>query len=67
MMPIRTSLQSRLPQSATGEDELHVLRRRAWQEQGIAMLPVTDITDEWVRRAIENEATRRYGRRKDET
>lgn len=67
MTPIRTSLQSRLPRTATGEDELHALRRKAWQEQGIAMLPVQDISDEWLRRAIESEATRRYGRRKDET
>jgi hypothetical protein len=39
------------------------MRRRAWHEQGIAALPVSDITDPWLRQAITNEATRRWGAR----
>ena len=41
-------------------------RRRAWHEQGVAALPVADITDPWLRQAITNEANRRWGRRNGE-
>lgn len=38
---------------------------RAWQERGIAMIPVDDLQDDWERQAITNIATRLYGRRRD--
>ena len=41
--------------------------RRAWHQQGVAALPVDDITDPWLRQAITNEANRRWGRRTEET
>ena len=66
MTRIRTSLQAHLPRTATGEDELHAMRRKAWREQGVVVLPIQDITDEWLRQAIANEANRRYGQRRDE-
>ena len=66
MTRIRTSLQAHLPRTPTGEDELQAMRRKAWREQGVVVLPIQDITDEWLRQAIANEANRRYGRRKDE-
>ena len=50
-------------QSPTTLGELDAMRTRAWQEHGVAVLPVTDITDPWLRQAITNEATRRWGRR----
>jgi hypothetical protein len=43
--------------------EMDSMRRRAWHEQGIAALPVSEITDAWLRQAITNEATRRWGPR----
>jgi hypothetical protein len=63
---IRCSLDRRLPRSATTDDELFVMRRAAWRKQGIAVLRVTDIRDDWLRQAILNEATRLYGQREDE-
>ncbi|WP_255569253.1 hypothetical protein [Roseomonas alba] len=39
------------------------MQRRAWHEQGLAMLPVDEIADPTVRQAIANEAARRWGRR----
>jgi hypothetical protein len=39
------------------------MRRRAWHEQGIAALPIDDIADPWLRQAVTNEATRRWGQR----
>jgi hypothetical protein len=32
------------------------VRRRTWQEQGIAILPVVNITDLWLRKAVTSEA-----------
>lgn len=49
--------------SATTSPEMEALRRRAWHEQGVASLPIQDITDPWLRQAVINEATRRWGPR----
>lgn len=49
--------------SSTAAPEMDVMRRRAWHEQGIAALSVNDITDAWLRQAVTNEATRRWGPR----
>ena len=59
--PPRCSLD--LTRSATTMPEMDSMRRRAWHEQGIAALPVSEITDAWLRQAITNEATRRWGPR----
>jgi hypothetical protein len=39
------------------------MRRQAWHQHGVAALAIDDITDPWLRQAIANEATRRWGRR----
>ena len=51
---------ARSPTPAAGMD---AMQRRAWHEQGLAMLPVDEIADPTVRQAIANEAARRWGRR----
>lgn len=38
--------------------------RDAWQTRGLAVFDVDAIGDEWLRRTIEAEAVRRYGKRK---
>ncbi len=43
--------------------EVDAMRRRAWREQGVASLSIEDITDPWLRQAVLNEATRRWGPR----
>ena len=50
-----------IPVPATSEAELFAMRRRAWREQGIAILSIDNITDPWLRQAITNEANRLYG------
>lgn len=35
-----------------------------WQERGLAVIDPADITDDWTRQAIVNEAERLYGKRK---
>ena len=37
--------------------------RHVWQQQGIAALQIEDIADPWLRQAVVNEATRRWGAR----
>lgn len=57
----RSSLD--LARSSTAAPEMDAMRRRAWREQGVASLPIDDITDPWLRQAVANEATRRWGPR----
>ncbi len=52
-----------LSRSPTTTLEIDTMRRRAWHEQGVASIPIDDVTDPWLRQAITNEATRRWGRR----
>lgn len=52
--------------SPTTSPEMEALRRRVWRYQGVASLPIDDITDPWLRQAVLNEATRRWGPRHQE-
>jgi hypothetical protein len=52
----------REPSPANAAD-LEAMRRRVWREQGVVSLSVEDITDPWLRQAVVNEATRRWGPR----
>jgi hypothetical protein len=45
---------------------METLRRRVWREQGVVSLAIADITDPWLRQAIQNEAVRRWGPRQQE-
>jgi hypothetical protein len=49
--------------SATDQLAMDAMRRQAWQQHGVAALSITDITDPWLRQAVTNEATRRWGPR----
>ena len=53
--------------SPTTTPEMEMLRRRVWQQQGVVSLHLEDITDPWLRQAIQNEAVRRWGPRHQET
>lgn len=58
----RSSLD-RGARSPTTSPEMDALRRRVWRDQGVASLAIDDITDPWLRQAVLNEATRRWGPR----
>lgn len=49
--------------SPTTSPEMEALRRRVWREQGVVSLALDDITDPWLRQAVTNETTRRWGPR----
>ena len=52
--------------SPTSEAELQAMRAAAWHRHGVAAIPVEDITDPWLRQAIQTEAVRRWGPRQQE-
>ena len=64
-LPPRSSLDLG-SRSATTTPEMEMLRRRVWQQQGVVSLHPEDITDPWLRQAIQNEAVRRWGPRQQE-
>lgn len=51
--------------SPTTEAELGSLRAAAWHRHGVAALAIHDIADPWLRQAVINEATRRWGPRNE--
>jgi hypothetical protein len=63
--PPRSSLD-RGPSTASDAD-LEAMRAAAWHRHGVAALAINDITDTWLRQALVNEATRRWGRRREGT
>jgi hypothetical protein len=44
---------------------MHALRAAAWHRHGVAVIPIDEIADPWLRQAITNEANRRWGRREE--
>jgi hypothetical protein len=64
-LPPRSSLD-RGTRSDTTTPEMEMLRRRVWQQQGVVSLHLADITDPWLRQAIQNEAVRRWAPRQQE-
>jgi hypothetical protein len=59
---LRSALGRHQPSPVNAED-LDRMRQRAWRYQGVAVLRPEDIQDPWLRQALVNEATRRYGPR----
>jgi hypothetical protein len=49
--------------SVASDADLEAMRAAAWHRHGVAALAINDITDAWLRQALINEATRRWGRR----
>lgn len=60
---MRSSLSPYQPVAPADEDHLRSMRAAAWHRQGIAVLRLEDIRDDWTRQAVMNEAERQYGKR----
>ncbi|HYI83740.1 MAG TPA: hypothetical protein VEX11_11080 [Acetobacteraceae bacterium] len=58
----RSSLD-RGTRSPTTEAELSAMRAAEWHRHGVAALAIHDIANPWLRQAVINEATRRWGPR----
>ena len=52
-----------MARSPTTAMDLDAMRAAAWHKHGVAALAVEDITDPWLRQAVINEASRRWGPR----
>lgn len=63
MSATRSCLARIVPQDPTSPEGLEALRQRAWAEQGVVVLNVLEVADDWLRQALTNEATKRWGRR----
>lgn len=51
------------PQSPASSDELRSMRAAAWHKQGIVVIPLAEIYNDWDRRFLTGIATRLYGAR----
>lgn len=62
---MRSHLARHQPQASADDDQLRAMRRAAWHQQGVAVLRLEDIHDDWTRQVIVNAATKLYGKRKE--
>ena len=60
---IRCALGRPMPQLPASTDELRALRAAAWHKQGIVVIPLTEIYNDWDRQFLTGIATRLYGAR----
>lgn len=60
---ISCSLGRMAPQSPANSDELRAMRAAAWHKQGIVVVPLDDIYDDWDRAFLSGIATKLYGAR----
>ena len=60
---IRCALGRLMPQSPASSDELRAMRAAAWHKQGIVVVPLEDIYDDWDRAFLTGIATKLYGAR----
>ena len=60
---VRCALGRLMPQLTASNDELRALRAAAWHKQGIVVIPLADLYDDWDRQFLTGIATRLYGTR----
>lgn len=58
---IRSYLASKVGKSPTEAYKMHKLRVRTWLEYEIAVIPISEISDDWERQTVKNIANRMYG------
>lgn len=65
--PIPCALGRLAPQSAASSEELRAMRAAAWHKQGVVVVPLDDIFDDWDKAFLTCMATRLYGARTEAT
>lgn len=60
---IPSSLGRHAGRTPATDDDLHRLHKAAWHHRGALSLKVDDIRDDWLRQALINLGTDRYGTR----
>jgi hypothetical protein len=64
---MRCALARAIGVTPTNESELRAMRAAAWHRQGVAVLRIEDIDDDWLRQAVTNLSNRLYGVRDGKT
>jgi hypothetical protein len=59
----RSCLARAQARTVPSDADLLAMRRAAWRQQGLVVLRPEDVSDDWIRQALVNEANRLYGRR----
>ncbi|QDQ28282.1 hypothetical protein FNU76_19070 [Chitinimonas arctica] len=62
---IRSSLAKHATTGTAGDAELKQLRAAAWHKQGVLVVRLDDVRDDWDRLYLSNIATELYGQRKE--
>lgn len=60
----RSYLGRHIMSGPTTDEDMEAMRGRAWRQNGIAMIAVDEVSNEWVRAWIEAEMTARHGSRR---
>lgn len=60
---MRSYLSKHQPQSPTPPEQIQRMAAAAWHKQGVAFIPVDEITDHWAKQMVTNIANKRYGKR----
>lgn len=60
---IPCSLSRMAPKSPANDEELRAMREAAWHKQGIVVVPLDEIFDDWDRAFLTGIATKLYGAR----
>ena len=55
------AIRRAIGKSPTDPELLEKFRRKAWVEQGVAVIWLDEVRDEWLRKGIENWAKGRFG------
>ena len=63
-VPIPGSLKRITPRSPANAEELRSMRAAVWHQQGIVVVPLEEIGDQWDRELLKAIASRLYGQRK---
>ncbi len=61
---MRSHLARHQPESPIDDDQLRRMRSAAWHRQGVAVVRLDEIQDDWLRQGLENYMNTVYGRRK---
>ncbi|QDQ24950.1 hypothetical protein FNU76_00520 [Chitinimonas arctica] len=61
---VRSSLANHAATGPAGDAELKQLRAAAWHKQGVLVVRLDDVRDDWDRLHLSNIATELYGQRK---
>lgn len=61
--PARSCLARIAAETPTSRAEFEALRERAWHDRKFIVVHIDEIDNDWLKQALKNHATKRWGRR----